>query len=206
MRWRVGIDTGGTFTDFVLLEEGTGRVLVAKCPSTPKDPADAFVSGLAGALAQNGVVPAAVAGIFHGTTVATNAMLEGKTGRTGLLTTAGLRDVIEIRRHVRGPGQIYDLAFRPPEPLVPRHLRLEVRERLDARGDVLVPLDLDEVRERIRALVDQGMQTIAVVFLHAYANSAHELAVKALVEREFPGRFVSISSEISPEQIGRAHV
>ncbi len=199
MRWRVGIDTGGTFTDFVLLEEETGRVLVAKCPSTPKDPAEAFVGGLASALAQHGIVPGALGGIFHGTTVATNAILEGKTGRTGLITTAGFRDVIEIRRHVRGPGQIYDLAFRPPEPLVPRHLRLEVRERLDARGDVLAPLDLAEARARIRELVDRGMQAIAVVFLHAYANGAHEAAVKALIEREFPGCFVSISSEISPE-------
>src|SRR5262245_32426875 len=196
MRWRIGIDTGGTFTDFVLLEAGTGRVLTTKCPSTPKDPAEAFVTGLGEALARHGISPADLAGIFHGTTVATNAILEGKTGRTGLITTAGFRDVIEIRRHVRGPGQIYDLAFRPPEPLVPRHLRPEVFERLDARGDVLMALDPGEVRERVQELVDQGVRAIAVAFLHAYANGAHEAAVKALVEREFPGCFVSISSEI----------
>ena len=199
MRWRVGIDTGGTFTDFVLLEEGSGRVLTAKCPSTPKDPAQAFVAGLVDALGREGIAAAEVSGIFHGTTVATNAILEGKTGRTGLITTAGFRDVIEIRRHVRGQGRIYDFAFRPPEPLVPRHLRLEVAERLDARGEVLIPLDLAEARERARELIDQGVGAIAVVFLHSYANGAHEAAVKALVEREFPGCFVSISSEVSPE-------
>jgi N-methylhydantoinase A len=199
MRWRIGIDTGGTFTDFVLLEESTGRVVTAKCPSTPKDPAEAFVSGLGDALRRHGIRPADLAGIFHGTTVATNAILEGKTGRTGLITTAGFRDVIEIRRHVRGPGQIYDLSFRPPEPLVPRHLRLEVRERLDASGAVVVPLDAGEARARVRELVEQGIQAIAVVFLHAYVNGAHETEVKALVEREFPGCFVSISSEVSPE-------
>jgi N-methylhydantoinase A len=199
MRWRVGIDTGGTFTDFVLLEEATGRVLTAKCASTPKDPAHAFVTGLMDTLAREGIGADALGGIFHGTTVATNAILEGKTGLTGLITTAGFRDVIEIRRHVRGQGQIYDLAFRPPEPLVPRHLRLEVRERLDARGEVLIPLDLAEARDRVRELVDHGVRAIAVVFLHAYANGAHEAQVRALVEREAPGCFVSISSEISPE-------
>src|SRR5215468_10995683 len=199
MRWRVGIDTGGTFTDFVLLEEGTGRVLTAKCASTPKDPADAFITGLAEALARHGIAPADLTGIYHGTTVATNAILEGKAARTGLITTAGFRDVIEIRRHVRGPGQIYDLAFRPPEPLVPRPLRLEVRERIDARGQVLVPLDPAEVRDRVRQLIDDGVRAIAVIFLHAYANGAHEAAVKALVTRDFPRCSVSISSEISPE-------
>src|SRR5262245_47376777 len=199
MRWRVGIDTGGTFTDFVLLEEASGRIVTAKCPSTPKDPAQAFVDGLVDALGRDGIAAAEVSGIFHGTTVATNAILEGTTGRTGLITTAGFRDVIEIRRHVRGQGRIYDFAFRPPDPLVPRHLRLEVAERLDARGEVLIPLDLAEARERARELIDQGVRAIAVVFLHSYANGAHEEAVKALVERELPGCFVSISSEISPE-------
>jgi N-methylhydantoinase A len=199
MRWRVGIDTGGTFTDFVLLDEETGRVLAAKCPSTPKDPAHAFVTGLVDALGRARIRPAAVGGIFHGTTVATNAILEGKTGRTGLITTAGFRDVIEIRRHVRGQGQIYNLAFRPPEPLVPRHLRLEVRERLDARGEVLIPLDPDEARARARELMDRGVQAIAVVFLHAYANGSHEAEARTLIERESPDCFVSISSEVSPE-------
>src|SRR5262245_59592071 len=199
MRWHVGIDTGGTFTDFVLLEEATGRVLTAKCPSTPKDPAHAFVTGLADALSREGIAAGALGGIFHGTTVATNAILEGKTGRTGLITTAGFRDVIEIRRHVRGQGQIYDLAFCPPEPLVPRHLRLEVRERLGPQGEVLIPLDLAEVSERVRELVAGGVRAIAVVFLHAYANGDHEARVKALVEREAPDCSVSVSSEISPE-------
>src|SRR5262249_17288917 len=127
------------------------------------------------------------------------AILEGKAARTGLITTAGFRDVIEIRRHVRGPGQIYDLAFRPPEPLVPRPLRLEGREPIDAPGHVLGPLGPAERPGRGRQLIDDGVRASAVIFLHAYANGAHEAAVKALVTRDFPRCSVSISSEISPE-------
>src|SRR5262245_13675558 len=199
MAWRVGIDTGGTFTDFVLLDEETGAVQSAKVPSTPADPALAFVEGLAGLLVRARVAPAALTSVSHGTTVATNALLERKGARTGLLTTAGFRDVLEIRRHVRGPGRIYDLFFVPPAPLVERERRLEICERLDARGQVLVPLDLDAVREQIRALAAAGVEAIAVSFLHAYQNGAHEATLKALIEREHPGLLVSISSDISPE-------
>jgi N-methylhydantoinase A len=199
MAWRVGIDTGGTFTDFVLLDEETGEVQSAKVPSTPADPAQAFVEGLASLLVRARVAPAALTSVTHGTTVATNALLERKGARTGLLTTAGFRDVLEIRRHVRGPGRIYDLFFVPPAPLVERERRLDIRERLDARGHALVPLDLDAAREQVRALAAAGVEAIAVAFLHAYQNGAHEAAVKALIEREHPGLFVSISSDISPE-------
>ncbi len=199
MGYLVGVDTGGTFTDFVLLDERSGEVFNFKVPSTPKDPGEALVEGLGGALARYGISRHEVGTVLHGTTVATNALLERKGGQTGLLTTDGFRDVLEIRRHVRGPGQIYDLFFTPPEPLVPRHLRLGVRERLDARGAVLIPLDLDEARDRVRELIADGVEAVAVVFLHAYRNGEHEAQVKALIEREFPDLLVSISSEVSPE-------
>ena len=199
MRYRIGVDVGGTFTDLVLLEEESGRVATAKVPSTPRDPALAFVDGIRRLLAAEGVPREAVAAVFHGTTVATNALLQRKLGRTGLLTTGGFRDVIEIRRHVRGPGRIYDLSFRPPDPLVPRPWRLEVRERLAGDGTVVTPLDEDDALAKVRALLAEGVESIAVVFLHAWRSGEHEARVRALVEKEAPGCWVSLSSEISPE-------
>jgi N-methylhydantoinase A len=174
-------------------------VATAKVPSTPRDPALAFVEGIRRILSAEGVPREAVVAVFHGTTVATNALLQRKLGRTGLLTTEGFRDVIEIRRHVRGPGRIYDLSFRPPEPLVPRPWRLEVRERLAADGAVVTPLDEDDALAKVRALLAEGVESIAVVFLHAWQSGEHEARVRALVEKEAPGCWVSLSSEISPE-------
>ena len=196
---RLGVDIGGTFTDFVLLDEASGQIWHGKVPSTPADPAEAFVSGLGGLLAQQRVAPAALSGVFHGTTAATNALLQRKLGRTGLLTTEGFRDVLEIRRHVRGPGQIYDLRFVPPEPLVPRPLRLGVRERIGADGAVVTPLDEADALAKIRALLADGVESIAVAFLHAYRAGAHEARVRELIAREAPRCWVSLSSEISPE-------
>jgi N-methylhydantoinase A len=199
VRYRIGVDVGGTFTDLVLLEEESGRVATAKVPSTPRDPALAFVEGIRRLLAAESVTREAVAAVFHGTTVATNALLQRRLGRTGLLTTEGFRDVIEIRRHVRGPGRIYDLSFRPPEPLVPRPWRLEVRERLAADGSVVTPLDEDHALSGIRALLAEGVESIAVVLLHAWKSGEHEARLRALIEKEAPGCWVSLSSEISPE-------
>ncbi|MFQ6672542.1 MAG: hydantoinase/oxoprolinase family protein [Candidatus Tectimicrobiota bacterium] len=199
MGFRLGIDIGGTFTDFVLLDEDSGRVSNAKLPSTPKEPAQAFVQGIRAVLARNGIGREGLTAIAHGTTVATNALLEKKGGRTGLLTTGGFRDILEIRRHVRGQGQIYDLFFEPPTPLVPRHWRKEVRERLDARGQVLVPLDEADALAKARELVAEGVQAIAVVLLHAHLNGQHESRIKALIQQEFPDCPVSISCEVSPE-------
>jgi len=199
VRYRIGVDVGGTFTDLVLLEEASGRVATAKVPSTPRDPALAFIDGIRRLLSAEGVSRDAVTAVFHGTTVATNALLQRALGRTGLLTTEGFRDVLEIRRHVRGPGRIYDLSFRPPVPLVPRPWRLEVRERLGADGSVVTPLDEDDALAKVRALVAQGVESIAVVFLHAWKSGEHEARVRALIEKEAPGCWVSLSSEISPE-------
>ena len=193
------MDIGGTFTDFVLLDEASGQIWHGKVPSTPADPAEAFVSGLGSLLAHERVAPSALSGVFHGTTVATNALLQRKIGRTGLLTTEGFRDVLEIRRHVRGPGRIYDLRFVPPEPLVPRPLRLGVRERIGADGAVVTPLDEADALAKIRALLADGVESIAVAFLHAYRAGAHEARVRELIAREAQRCWVSLSSEISPE-------
>ena len=175
---RIGVDIGGTFTDLVLVDEATGAVSVGKLLTTPKEPAQAVEQGVMTLLHEAGRGPASVAALIHGTTLATNALIERKGARTGLLTTAGFRDALEIGRE--GRYDMYDLFIDPPAPLVPRHLRLEVRERLYADGSVLTPLDAASAREAIAALLAQGVEAIAISLLHAYRNPAHELELAAL--------------------------
>ena len=194
---RIGVDIGGTFTDLVLVDEATGAVSVGKLLTTPKEPAQAVEQGVMTLLHEAGRGPASVAALIHGTTLATNALIERKGARTGLLTTAGFRDALEIGRE--GRYDMYDLFIDPPAPLVPRHLRLEVRERLLADGSVLTPLDAASAREAIAALLAQGVEAIAISLLHAYRNPAHELELAALVAEMAPGLPVSRSSEIVPE-------
>ena len=194
---RIGVDIGGTFTDLVLVDEATGAVSVGKLLTTPKEPAQAVEQGVMTLLHEAGRGPASVAALIHGTTLATNALIERKGARTGLLTTAGFRDALEIGRE--GRYDMYDLFIDPPAPLVPRHLRLEVRERLYADGSVLTPLDAASAREAIAALLAQGVEAIAISLLHAYRNPAHELELAALVAEMAPGLPVSRSSEIVPE-------
>jgi N-methylhydantoinase A len=194
---RIGVDIGGTFTDLVLLDESTGAVRVGKLLTTPKEPAQAVEQGVVTLLNDTGRAAASVAGLIHGTTLATNALIERKGAKTALLTTAGFRDALEIGRE--GRYDMYDLFIDPPAPLVPRHLRLEVTERLLADGSVLVPLDVDSVRAAIAALLAEGVEAVAISLLHAYRNPVHELAVAALVSELAPGLAVSRSSEIVPE-------
>jgi len=194
---RIGVDIGGTFTDLVLVDEATGAVSVGKLLTTPKEPAQAVEQGVLALLHEAGRDTASVAALIHGTTLATNALIERKGAKTGLLTTAGFRDALEIGRE--GRYDMYDLFIDPPAPLVPRHLRLEVRERLSSDGSVLTPLDAASAREAIAALLAQGVEAIAISLLHAYRNPAHELELAALVAEMAPGLPVSRSSEIVPE-------
>jgi N-methylhydantoinase A len=189
---RVGADIGGTFTDIVFLGDD-GAVRAAKLLSTPDDYGRAILDGLAADRANTGPEP--IAEIVHGTTVATNAILEHKGAKVGLLTTRGFRDVLEIRR-VRLPV-LYDITWRKPEPLVRRERRLEVDERVGPGGDVRRPLDRADARAVIERLKALGCESVAVCFLHSYANAEHELAVGELLEREFP--FVSLSCRVLPE-------
>ena len=196
MPYRVGIDIGGTFTDLVFLDE-SGNVISVKVPSTPADYAKGIESGL-GALQREGRISGdAISEIIHGTTVATNTILEHKGARTGLLTTEGFRDVLEIRR-LRMPV-LYDLRWRKPEPLVPRARRLEVVERVDHRGEIDTPLDLDQARESIRALLAADVSAIAICLLNAYANGVHERRLRELVREESSDVSVCLSSEVLPE-------
>jgi N-methylhydantoinase A len=195
--YRVGVDTGGTFTDLVLLEEATGAVHLVKLPSTPRDPSVAFLDVLRRALRETGARPAEAAYLAHGTTVATNAIIEGKGAKTALVATQGFRDVFEIARQIR--PKLYDIFCDKPQPLVPRHLCFEVPERLDARGRVLKPLDEAAVGEVIEKIRREGVESVAVCLLHSYANPAHERRVAELLRAALPDVAVSVSSELCPE-------
>jgi len=194
---RLGVDIGGTFTDLVVVDETTGAVRVGKVLTTSKDPAQGVEQGVQALLGDAGVAHDAVHAVVHGTTLATNALIERKGARTALLTTAGFRDTLEIRSE--GRYDMYDLFIDPPAPLVPRHLRREVPERLLAEGRVLQPLDESEARRVIAALVDEGVEALAICLLHAYVNPAHERRLAEIAREIAPALPVSCSSEVVPE-------
>jgi N-methylhydantoinase A len=193
----LGVDIGGTFTDFALLETGTGTLATGKCLTTPDDPSRGFLEGLRELCARTGLKCEALERLSHATTLVTNAIIERKGCRTGLILTAGFGDVLLMGRESRYDH--YDFKFERPEPLVPRHLTREVKERLSWDGRVLEPLDADSVREALRTLAAAGVDAIAVCLLHAYRNPVHEQAVKALAAGEFPELDCTISSDVAPE-------
>jgi N-methylhydantoinase A len=194
---RLGVDIGGTFTDLVLVDESTGALRVGKVLTTAKDPAHGVEQGIHALLDESRVAARDVRATVHGTTLATNALIERKGARTALLTTAGFRDALEIRRE--GRYDMYDIFIDPPAPLVPRHLRREVDERMLADGTVLRPLDEAGARRVITGLVDDGVEAIAICLLHAYVNPAHEHRLAELVGEIAPGLPVSCSSDVVPE-------
>ncbi|HLY46090.1 MAG TPA: hydantoinase/oxoprolinase family protein [Stellaceae bacterium] len=198
--YRIGIDVGGTFTDLVAIDAG-GAPTLAKVPSTPGDPSLGVVAGLELLATRLGLEPAALLAqterIVHGTTVATNALLEKKGARLGLLTTEGHRDVVEMREGLK--DERYNLRLPPPEQLVPRHLRLGVRERMRADGRVEIPLDPASLDAAIAGLREAGVEAVAVCYLHAWRDAAHETATRETVERALPGVYVSLSSEVLPQ-------
>ena len=196
----IGIDVGGTFTDLVASDEA-GRAVFAKSPSTSADQSIGVMAGLE-ELAKRlnlsrGELLAATERLVHGTTVATNALLERKGAKVALLTTAGHRDVIEMREGLK-PNR-YDLRSPPPEPLVPRELRLGVSERLKANGDVLIPLDTKSLDEGIARIKKSGATSVAVCFLHSYLNPVHELAAVQRLAEALPDVSLSRSSDVLPQ-------
>ena len=195
--FRIGVDIGGTFTDAVLISEATGKVHIAKVLSTPKDPSVGFLTAVAHILIKAGITAERVSFMVHGTTVATNALIEGKTPKTAFVTTAGFRDMLEIARQVR--PTLYDVQFEKLRPLVPRNLCYEVRERLDASGKVIHDLDEHGVQEIAHQLTDEGISSVAICFLHSYLNPAHERRAGELLQLEAPGLTLSLSSDICPE-------
>lgn len=197
MSYRLGVDTGGTFTDIALIHEQTGKAHVAKVPSTPHDPSEAVINGVHEIVSQTGIAVEDISFFIHGSTVATNALLERGGAKTALLTTKGFRDVLEIGRQSR--PKLYDFKARKKPPFVPRDLRIEVSERIKASGEVLEPLDPQEIRQIARRLKSEGVQSIAVCLINAYINDAHERMIRQLLQEEYPEAYVTLSSEVLPE-------
>lgn len=193
----LGIDIGGTFTDLVLLDPSDGRIVIWKESTTPDEPARGAMTGVARLLEKAGVAPGRVGRVVHATTLFTNALIERKGAPTGLLTTAGFADVLEIGRERK--YELYDLFLEMPRPLVPRPWRREARERLGPDGTVEAPLDVEALLQEVALLVGQGVTSLAVCFLHAYANPVHERAAAAAIAARFPGLSLSLSADIAPE-------
>ncbi len=195
--FRLGVDIGGTFTDFVLVDDMRGTVHLHKCLTTPDDPSVAALEGISAITAAAGVTARQVAELVHGTTLVTNAIIERRGTPLGLITTRGFRDLLEIGTEQR--YDIYDLFLRFPEPLVPRHRRLEVTERLSRDGEVIEPLDEAELRTATDALIEGGAQAVAICFLHAYRDPRHERRAAELIAGWYPELALSLSSEVVPE-------
>jgi N-methylhydantoinase A len=194
----VGVDTGGTFTDLIAVERETRALRLAKVPSSPGDPSEAVRRAL-DRLFATGVAPGEVTLFVHGTTVATNALLEGQGAKAGLLITKGFRAVYEARGWSQPKGaDLLDTHYRKPPLLVPQHLTAEVDERLDYRGDVLTPIDETSLRQAVRRLASEGVDAIAVCFLFSFLNPAHEQAAARVVASEAPGCRLSLSSTVLP--------
>jgi N-methylhydantoinase A len=194
-RFRVGVDIGGTFTDIVFLSQ-EGVVHRKKVSSTPDNYSQGIVRGITEVLDEQALAGPNITEVVHGCTVATNAVLEHTGAHTGLLTTKGFRDVLEIRRF-RMP-EVYNIAWAKPAPLAPRELRLEVNERINYAGDILRPLNRMEVEDVLKQLVGKGIESIAICLLNSYVNPIHEQMIKRIANEKYPNLSVSISSELIP--------
>ena len=192
-RSRVAVDVGGTFMDFVLLDETTGEVRIEKEASIPEELANQFLIGIS----RFGVDLASLDQIFHGMTVGVNALVQEKGARVGLITTKGFRDVLELGRGNR--KEVYNYLYKGPPPLVERYLRREVAERLNAKGEVITPIDLVALDREVDYLVSEGVGAVALAFLHAYANPSHEIAARDRIAARHPKLAVSVSHELASE-------
>ena len=197
MAWRIGVDSGGTFTDVCLFDETSGRIAVWKVSSTPADPAHAVIEGVREAVARIAAQASDISYFGHGTTVATNALIQHRGAATGLITSDGFRDLLEIGRQRR--PDLYDLQADKPPVLVERPLRLEVPERLRHDGRVETALDEVAVRNAVRRLRAAGVEAVAVCFLYSFLDPAHEAAARRIVSEEFPEAFACASHEVAPE-------
>ncbi|HEY8610714.1 MAG TPA: hydantoinase/oxoprolinase family protein [Roseomonas sp.] len=193
----LGIDIGGTFTDLVILDPSDGKAAIWKESTTPDDPSRGAITGLEQLLGRSGIQAGSIGRVVHATTLFTNALIERKGAATGLLTTAGFADVLEIARERK--YELYDLFLEMPRPLVPRPWRREAKERLAPDGSVEVPLNVEAALTEVEWLVGQGMTSLAICFLHAYANPVHERMAAEAIARRFPRLSISLSSDIAPE-------
>lgn len=197
MTFRIAVDSGGTFTDIALLDENEQNIQITKVPSTPENPAIAVMTGVLKVLADNKATSEEISYFLHGTTVATNALLELKGAVTALITTRGFRDVLEIGRQTR--PALYSFFQRKAPAIVPRELRFEVDERILYNGEIEIPLKEEDVFSLARILRGKNIESAAVCFMHSYREPTHEKKVKQILQQEMPGVFVSCSSEVLPE-------
>ncbi len=193
---RMAVDVGGTFTDGAIIDTRTGDFLIAKVPSTPEDPSEGFMNCVQRLLSLAQAQPEDIAAVIHGTTVATNAIFEQKVAKTGLITNRGFTDILEIGRMDR--PSLYDLLAERPRPLVPGRWRLGVGGRLTARGEIVEDLNIGEVKQAVDVLRRDGVLSVAICFLHSYANPMHEREAARVVRAEYPEAYVSVSSEVCP--------
>src|SRR6266446_2995958 len=195
-RYRLGVDVGGTHTDLVLLDTSTGALMIEKVSSTPRNPALGVLNGV-GKFITRGIAPADIAFFAHGTTISTNALLEMRGAKVGLLITMGFRAVQEIQNQARD-GNLFDYFHAKPAPIAPQSLTREIPERSDYAGNVLLRLDRDAVLRAVRELQAAGVESIAVCYLFSFMNPAHEQETRTLIQAEFPQLHVSLSSEVLP--------
>jgi 5-oxoprolinase (ATP-hydrolysing)/N-methylhydantoinase A len=197
---RVGVDVGGTFTDLIYVDDDAGIIRVHKLPTTPGDPSQGTVQGIEDVTRQAGESPSALDSVFHGTTIATNIVIEHNGATVGMITTEGYRDILHIARHKKplNFSNYQDLPWQR-YPVVRRRYRLTVPERMTRDGSVLVPLDEEKARAQVRALKEAGVDAVAVCFLFSFVNDAHERRVAEIVREEFPEAFISVSSEVLPQ-------
>ena len=197
---RIGVDVGGTFTDLIYVDDEVGRVLVHKLPTTPADPSQGTVQGIQELTAAAGETPSSLDQVFHGTTIATNIVIEHNGATVGMITTEGYRDILHIARHKKplNFSNYQDLPWQR-YPIVRRRYRLTVPERITKDGVALVPLDEEKAREQVRRLKTAGVEAVAVCFLFSFLNPAHEARVAEIVREEFPEAFLSVSSEVLPQ-------
>ena len=197
---RVGVDVGGTFTDLIYVDDDAGIIRVHKLPTTPGDPSQGTVQGIEEVARQAGESPSALDSVFHGTTIATNIVIEHNGATVGMITTEGYRDILHIARHKKplNFSNYQDLPWQR-YPVVRRRYRLTVPERMTRDGSVLVPLDEEKARAQVRELKEAGVDAVAVCFLFSFVNDAHERRVAEIVREEFPEAFISVSSEVLPQ-------
>ncbi len=199
MSYRIGVDVGGTFTDFLAIHDETGQRWRFKRPSTPQDPSIAVVEGTKALAEQAGIDPAAIDFFLHGTTIATNAVLEGKGARVGLVVTQGYRQILQIARSFVPGGLAAWIVWQKPDPLAPLECTIEAKERIGADGAVVEALDEDALRAALQPLKAEGIEALTICFINAYVNAAHERRAAAICAEEFPDIPITISADILPE-------
>src|SRR6185437_336998 len=199
MRFRLGVDVGGTFTDILLIDEDSGASYRAKTQSTPQDQSIGVLTGIEKVCAAASTPVDAIGQVLHGTTVATNAILEGKGARVGLVTTEGFRQVLQIARSFVPGGLAGWIIWPKPEPLASLEHTVEAIERVGADGSVVTPLDEDDIRAKLRSLRDADIEALTISLINSYANAAHEQRVARIAAEELPGVPLSVSSDVLPE-------